>query len=87
LDNDVTIVFCHFAMANAMLSAWWWVASGREKQLAKRVFPGAVLQASVFVLALNTANTESALWAWVICEAFMTLLLAHRSGLLSRHHR
>ncbi len=75
-----------FNVANAMLSAWWWVASGREKKLVKRVLPGAVIQASIFVLALNTVNTESALWAWVICEAFMTLLLAHRSGLLSRHH-
>jgi hypothetical protein len=45
-----------------------------------------VIQASIFVLALNTVNTESALWAWVICEAYKTLLLAHRSGLLSRHH-
>lgn len=75
-----------FNVANAMLSAWWWVASGREKQLAKRVLPGAVLQATVFAWALHTTHTELALWAWVTCEAFMTLLLTHRSGLVSKHH-
>ncbi len=73
-----------FNVANAMLSAWWWVASGREKQLVKRVLPGAMLQATFFALTLTSANTDAALWVWVICEAFMTLLLAYRSGLLSK---
>lgn len=69
-------------VANAMLGAWWWVASGREQRLAQRVLPGALLQACVFTLALTNASTEAALWSWAVCEALMTLLLVRGSGLV-----
>ncbi len=70
-------------VANAMLSTWWWVASGREQGLLTRVLPAALLQAGVFVFALTKVNTETALWGWALCEALMTVLLVYRSGLLS----
>lgn len=74
-----------FYVANAMLGSWWWIASGREHDYAKRTLPGAIFQATVFAGALLTGSPELALWVWVFGEFCMTALLTYRSGLLSPH--
>ena len=79
----ILCVWLPFYVVNAMLGAWWWIASGREKGFAQRALPGAVLQASLFVATLLTGSTEASLWSWVLGETLMTLLLLYKSGLLT----
>jgi O-antigen/teichoic acid export membrane protein len=73
-----------FFIFNSMISSWWWVASGRERLMAKRSLPGVLLQASVFSWMLFIFNIEFALWGWVLCEVIMSMLLIYRSGFLSK---
>lgn len=73
-----------FFVFNSMMCSWWWIASGRERLLAKRTLPCVFLQAISFSYIILNYNIEYALWGWVLCESIMSLLLIYKSGFLSQ---